>query len=126
MAPNDGIVTMLTINTASPYDVRDQYGSGSSDYPEKVITWLREVAPAVDVPVVGTVWWAAPIPAPEVCHQRSMKDNDVMSDGDLSTTATSVPSWTYSVEEYEEEEEEEETSHCAFGADMCILVSAAN
>jgi len=115
--PNDGIVTRLTVNTAFPYDVRDQYGSGSSDYPEKVITWLREVVPAVDVPVVGTVWWAAPAPA------LAVKENDVMSEGDRSTTATSSTCWT---DFEEEEEEEEEHSQCAYGADMCDLVSATN
>jgi len=71
----------------------------------------------VDVPVVGTVWWAAPAPASVV------KENDVMSEGDLSTTATSFP---YLSHFEEEEEEEEENSQCACGADVCDLVSATN
>lgn len=108
-APNDGIVSMLTINTAAPYDVRDQYGSGSSDYPEKVVSWLRDVAPAVDVPVVGNVWWAAPAPAPEVSHEilgnvwwatpvrmpevDPIKEAELQSEG--STMVSDVSVWSH-------------------------------
>ena len=103
-APNDGIVTMLTINPASPYDVRDQHGSGSSDYPEEVITWLREVVAEVDVPVMGNVWWATPCPQPPYLASdgnepfRNLKDTEVMSEGDISTitpTSSVAHSETY-------------------------------
>lgn len=90
--PNDGIVTKLTINLASPYDVRDQHGSGSSDYPEMVVVWLREMTPEVDVPVEGNVWWATLGPVIVVSSPSNLKDSDVLSDGDDGDVSTRAPS----------------------------------